>query len=1305
MKMEAQDSQRPTEAERSQRTGKALFVNQAESLGEGLRRATAQHKVKQEPGEGLLHHWEAQWQEFLKTVESPHPGWGAPQLPEEPTPWDDTKVFLASFEQVAEACRWPKEEWAARLLPALSGEAEQAFSKLEAGDREDYGKVKAAILHGDVMSREKQRQHFRRFCYQEAEGPRGAYSRLQELCQGWLKVERHSKEQILELLILEQFLTILPPEIQSCVRDVGPETCSQAVALAEDFLRLQREAERQGNQVGFEELAVGFSAVSQVPPDVEQRQLCTEAKKEDEAEARLAGKRWLGVLEGEKYTSEDSEQVGPCSLAVEKAEENCSSCSEQENAPENQEWPNETHPTDRADRSTSCGDDYKDFSESTDQQETHTGKRHNAYSVCGKSCSQSPGLILNQRTHAGGKPQNKCLICGKSFLYNSDLIIHHGIHTGERPYECPDCGKRFSRGSDRNRHQRIHTQEKLYKCLVCGKCFLYSSDLIIHQRIHTGERPYECLDCGKRFSCSSDRNRHQRIHTGEKPYVCLDCGKRFSQKVHLNRHRRIHMGEKTYKCPEYGKSFGVSKGWLIVDEGDKDVPEDSKQARSHWITKGETVSQRYRQESALRGQMDSQCKRETHLMGIVDDSPHCEKDLRKTTVQQRIHTGKRQNTCQAYGKSFVPSAGFSKNNALVKGKPQRCLLCSESFFRSSELIIHQRIHTTKRMYDCPECGKKFGKKFNLHRHQRMHAGKKPHNCLECGKAFRSSSNLQVHQRIHTGEKPYKCSYCGKGFRDSSHRGRHQRIHVREKLYECSECGKGFHQNIDLNSHRASCTACTQKSFLFPALPVYLLPSPSPPPHSCRILRLTHGPVTFEEVAVYFTQADRALRDSDQRDLHREVMEENYGTVTSLAGNGQGSEVYGEPSGMYLENIKNKVEENTFGDPQGSRRQGENAADVVEIPAQRTHTKEKLFTCLMCGERFSQNASLISHQRIHTGEKKLKCLEFGKGFSQSVPQTSHPIIRTGKKLCQCLECGKSFSRSTNLTKHLRTHTGEKPFKCLECGKSFSQSSNLISHQIIHTGEKPFQCLVCGKSFSQSTNLTKHGRVHTGKKPFKCLECGKSFSQSSDLISHQRIHTGEKPFKCPECGMSFTQSTALTKHEKIHTGEKPYTCLVCGKSFSWRKNLTSHQRIHTGEKTYKCLECGKGFYHSSNLSKHGRIHTGEKPYKCLECGKTFTVSTSLTSHQRIHTGEKLYKCLECGKSFGRNTNLTKHLRTHTGEKSFKCLECGKSFSSNAYLTMHQRIHMGGNCMSPWNMEKALVSTQPLFSINMFTQEEAL
>ncbi|KAH0620203.1 hypothetical protein JD844_020248 [Phrynosoma platyrhinos] len=215
-------------------------------------------QVKEEPEDGQASCWETQWQEFLKMVGSPP---SEQEIPEEATPWGDTRAFLDSFEQVAKACRWPREEWVARLLPALSGEAEMTFRTMDAGEKEDYGKVKMALLRRDALSREKNRQRFRRFCYLEAKGPRATYDQLQRLCWRWLEVERHTKEQILEVLILEQFLVVLPPETQSWVRERGPETCSQAVALAEAFLLKQQEVERIGNQANVSQLKTFLSAV------------------------------------------------------------------------------------------------------------------------------------------------------------------------------------------------------------------------------------------------------------------------------------------------------------------------------------------------------------------------------------------------------------------------------------------------------------------------------------------------------------------------------------------------------------------------------------------------------------------------------------------------------------------------------------------------------------------------------------------------------------------------------------------------------------------------------------------------------------------------------------------------------------------------------------------------------------------------------------------------------------------------------------------------------------------------------------
>ncbi|KAB0388906.1 hypothetical protein E2I00_001713, partial [Balaenoptera physalus] len=80
------------------------------------------------------------------------------------------------------------------------------------------------------------RQLFRQLRYHESSGPLETLSRLQELCRWWLRPDVLSKAQILELLVLEQFLSILPGELRTWVQLHHPESdppAAQVPALSQ----------------------------------------------------------------------------------------------------------------------------------------------------------------------------------------------------------------------------------------------------------------------------------------------------------------------------------------------------------------------------------------------------------------------------------------------------------------------------------------------------------------------------------------------------------------------------------------------------------------------------------------------------------------------------------------------------------------------------------------------------------------------------------------------------------------------------------------------------------------------------------------------------------------------------------------------------------------------------------------------------------------------------------------------------------------------------------------------------------------
>ncbi|XP_055409725.1 zinc finger and SCAN domain-containing protein 5B-like [Bubalus kerabau] len=421
---------------------------------------------------------------------------------------------------------------------------------------------------------EELRVRFRTFSSSDESDPMKALRRLRELCGLWLRPDLHTKEEMVDRLVLEQFVMCMPPEIQVLVKSSGAETCKDL----EEVLRKKQKLKKwavvrvQGEDVlmpvsGVEmlgsEVSEGHSegdrarepqpTVSVIPPD--------KGQQESQDGQHLPGAKDLsrgqdqkalppetipetGELQGQTPSKENLEKdlredrgVTRTLLSQEpellqNRERDVFTPSGSRRGP----LKNRRHVKRKRESSPTCQDVGQEAATCLDQGEFSGQFGSHSFGAFGTIRPTS----LPEGAETLGRAPSECRVCKKSFPYQSQLTLHQRTHTGQRPFQCDICAKGFIQPSDLRVHQRIHTGEKPYSCDLCLKKFTHDSTLCTHKRTHTQEKPFRCEHYDRAFGHQGNLNVHRRTHSGLKPYVCPECHTAFRQLGTFKRHRKIH---------------------------------------------------------------------------------------------------------------------------------------------------------------------------------------------------------------------------------------------------------------------------------------------------------------------------------------------------------------------------------------------------------------------------------------------------------------------------------------------------------------------------------------------------------------------------------------------------------------------------------------------------------------------------------------------------------------------------------------------------------------------------------------------
>ncbi|XP_037676424.1 zinc finger and SCAN domain-containing protein 4-like [Choloepus didactylus] len=355
--------------------------------------------------------------------------------------------------------------------------------------------------------------------------------RLHKYFHSWLKPEKHTKDEIISQLVLEQFVLNGQSRNRSSLQEKWDSSGRHLEKFMEDLtddcmyppglvrVHMQGQEALFPENMPLREVIIHLTGQSSAEtptgqsvgtPCWDPRDTPLQTGQGDENKEDGSNISVKTTQVNDSITSQGNEVPSPIIIW----EENCPKSEEGEISQQNSQNSGRAGlGSSRSQEGSPGGPSYDDVPMEMDPQ------------LLPRPDQATPGPVPPQQSNKG-KPRCE--------------VIQERVHSSPKSYRCEDCSRIFRYPSQLDAHQRRHRNERPFVCAECHRGFFQISHLRVHQKIHAVEKPFKCSTCEKSFSHKTNLQAHERIHTGEKPYTCSLCKRSYRQSSTYHRHVRNH---------------------------------------------------------------------------------------------------------------------------------------------------------------------------------------------------------------------------------------------------------------------------------------------------------------------------------------------------------------------------------------------------------------------------------------------------------------------------------------------------------------------------------------------------------------------------------------------------------------------------------------------------------------------------------------------------------------------------------------------------------------------------------------------